>query len=175
MKKIFACLFAVFALFGFGQATAQTIPTNYHQASTGFNFGNGVSAWTSVSGSNGYGQLTFGQVNVPVFNSYVSHNYGNASIYARPWANGSVSSSSGGSGNINVSFMGGANAGVQYSNEYGHSTFSSVSKSVTMSASSSGNGSATVTGGFDVSIGANGFVPPIFTPPVPTVSQTPNP
>lgn len=180
MKKMIACLFAVLMVSGLGQASAQvysTVPQDYHQASAGFNFGNGVSAWTSVAGSNGYAQMNFGPGNAPLVDSYASNSYGNASVYARPWATGTVYSGEGGSGNISVSFLGGANAGVQYSKEYGHNTFSSVSKSVSMSVSSSGNGSANVTGGFDVSVGANGFMPPIFVPPavIPTVPTTPAP
>lgn len=167
MKKtmIFAVIMSI--MLGFGQASAQD--QNY--VSAGFDMGSGVSSWVSTAGTNGFGRLNFNPSGASLIDSYASNNYGNASVYARPWANGTVYSGEGGSGMVASSFVGGANAGVQYTKEYGLNTFTSISKSVSLSASSSGNGSASVTGGFDVYVGASGFVPPVFVPPsvVPSV------
>lgn len=171
MKKtmmFFAIMLSM--MFSLGQASAQEVPQNY--VSTGFNMGSGVSTWASTAGANGFGYMNFNPSGAPLVDSYVRNDYGSVSVFARPWANGSVQSGEGGSGTVSSSFTGGASAGVQFTKDYGLNTFANKSTSMTMSASSSGNGSASVSGGFDAFVGANGNVPPVFVLPVPTVLPT---
>lgn len=156
-------------MFSLGQASAQEVPS---YVSAGFNMGSGVSAWASTAGANGFGYMNFNPSGAPLVDSYVRNDYGSVSVFARPWANGSVQSGEGGSGTVSSSFTGGASAGVQYTKEYGLNTFANKSTSMTMSASSSGNGSASVSGGVDAFVGANANVPPVFVLPVPTVLPT---
>lgn len=164
MNKVFgAILVAVFSLLGFGQVFAQDIPS---YAAVGFDMGSGVTTWTSVSGPGGFGQMNFNSYGAPIVDSFAGNQYGNVSVYARPWSNGSVSSGVGGSANVSSSFTGSGNATVQFSKSIGMGTSTSMSKSMSMSASSTGNGSASVNGGFDVFIGASGFVPVFVPPPV---------
>jgi len=150
-----------FAVFGFGQALAQE-PQNY--ATAGFNLGSGMTAWTSVAGANGYGQVNFGHHEVPLVNVSASNQYGSVAVFARPWANGFVSSQLGGSAGVSTSFMGSGEAATYFTKE-GVNTYTSITKSMNMTASSTGNGSATAFGGFDVGIGTNGFIPVPPSPP----------
>lgn len=171
--KIMTMLFAVVLsmMFSFGQASAQEAPQNY--VSTGFSMGSGVSTWASTAGANGFGYMNFNPSGTPLVDSYVRNDYGSVSVYARPWANGSVQSGEGGAGMVSSSFTGGGSAGVQFTKENGVNAFTFMSKSMTLSASSSGNGSASVSGGVDVFVGANGNVPPVFVqPPAPAVLPT---
>lgn len=170
-KTVMLLVVAVSMMFSLGQASAQEVPQNY--VSTGFSMGSGVSAWASTAGANGFGYMNFNPSGTPLVDSYVRNDYGSASVFARPWANGFVQSGEGGTGTVSSSFTGGASAGVQFTKENGLGTYTSISKSMSLSVSSSGNGSASGSGGFDVFVGANGNVPPVFVqPPVPTVLPT---
>lgn len=163
MKKVIASfIVAVISLFGFvGPASAE--PENYVVA--GFDLGTGITNWVATAGAGGYGNMNFGEIGKNLVNSYASNNYGTASVYANPWASGSVSSGEGGVAQVSSKFVGNAMGGLSFSSESGISTFSSMSKSISLSASSSGNGSASVNGGFDVFVGTNGFVLPAFAMP----------
>lgn len=158
-KSALLALSLVVSLFT-GAVFAQGVPQNYVAA--GFNLGSGVSAWTSTAGPNGFGFMNFNPSGAPLIDSYARNDYGTVSVLARPWANGFVQSGNGGSGTISSTFMGGSSAGVHRTDQNGVNTFTSISKSLTLSADSSGNGSASVSGGFDVSVTANGFAPPAF-------------
>lgn len=173
MKKILSFIVWAVTFFGMGHAQAQMSP-DQNYVSAGFSLGSGVSAWVSTYGANGFGRLNFNPANgAPLIDSYASNNYGNVSVFSRPWANGNVTSGEGGSAMISSSFMGSGSAGARLNDKGGVDTYTSSSKSLSLSANSSGNGSASVNGGFDVYVGANGFVPqwhiwPVFqTPPSP--------
>jgi hypothetical protein len=170
MKKIAQVFLTAitFATLGFGQALAQE-PQNYVAA--GFNLGSGMTAWTSVAGANGFGQMNFGSSWAPpLVNMSASNQYGSVEVFARPWANGFVSSQAGGSANVSATFMGNGEAFTQLTKE-GMSTYTSINKSMNMTASSTGNGSAAVFGGFDVGVRTNGFTP---VPPAPTFNAPPS-
>lgn len=157
MSKFFKVFLVSFiATMGFGQVFAQDVP-NY--AMVGYNMGSGVSTWASVAGPGGFGQMNFNPTGAALIDSYAGNQYGNVSVYARPWSNGSIQSGAGGTATVSSSFSGAGDASVQFSKEFGVGTNTFISKSISMSASSSGNGSAFVNGGFDVFIGASGFVP----------------
>lgn len=159
MKKILTAI-VVMVVLGFGQlASAQQ---DYLAAYAGFSIPQ-TNVWAGVSGSGGYGVMNFNQYRAPVVDTYVSNNYGSVSVYAMPWAQGTVFSGRGGSADVSVTFSGSGSAFSGVMNGQAQ-TSTYISKSVTLSASSRGDASATVNGGIDVSVSANAFAPPVYIP-----------
>lgn len=164
LKSLFVAILVM--TLGFGQALAQE-PQNY--ASVGYNMGSGVNTWVSVAGAGGYGQMNFFNAqSSPIVDGFANNQYGFVSMYARPWASGTVASEHGGTATVTTSFAGNAEASVQFSQKYGTGTYTTISKSVALSASSTGNASASVNGGFDVFVGARGNTPSFVIPAPPS-------
>lgn len=169
MEKTLRTFFvaSILLMLGFGQAQAQE-----DYVTAGFSLGSGVTAWTAVSGAGGFGQMNFGHPDMPLVNSSASNQFGSVSVFARPWATGQAWSDIGGSASVSASFVGNGEAGVQFVKEKGVNTFTSITKSMSLTATSHGTGSASAIGGFDVDVRASGFIP---VPTVPVFEVPPSP